>query len=415
MNIKMKTNVTKICEEANEYRKNGEYEKAFAKYEEALKIDAKNQKVYNALGHVFSDIEDYEQAVANFNKAIELNPKFAAAYLNRGRAYFEIGDIDKSLADLSKCLSIAPTFDVAYHIRGRIYSKLGRFGEAIEDFTTAIKTFQNGPIGKFMNVMPFLDSHNVMSYTARGQAYFSISEYEKALEDFNKCITLEPEESHNYYLRGATFDHLDEMKEAVTDLSKAIELNPDSGLYYNYRGNLYANSKKIELAIKDYKMALKFYDKEHDEDNIKECEETIKQMEIKQMELKELQSMYLDLLKEEGYKGKVDEDGDITFKYEGETYLIALYEKDPEFFRLHYGCHWGFKDDGDIIKGLRAVNTINRSRKLVQMHMDGENGLIFVDVEFFVKEPKDVVRYFSRSLGMIQEAIDAFIEEWEKE
>jgi hypothetical protein len=133
------------------------------------------------------------------------------------------------------------------------------------------------------------------------------------------------------------------------------------------------------------------------------------------MEKKELDNIYLNLLKEEGYKGEVDEDGDIRFKYEGETYWITPDEDDSEFFDLYFAGNWEFEDDGDKIKGLHAVNTVNRGKKLVKMHMDGENDLLFVHAGFFVQEPKDFIRYFSRSLGMIQGAINLFVEEMEKE
>ncbi|MDR2194430.1 MAG: YbjN domain-containing protein [Treponema sp.] len=133
------------------------------------------------------------------------------------------------------------------------------------------------------------------------------------------------------------------------------------------------------------------------------------------MEMKELQHMYLDLLKEEGYKGNIDEDGDITFKYEGETYWIIIDEEEPEFFELYYVGNWKFKDDDDIVKGLRAVNAINRSKRLIKMHMNEKNGSVGVDVELFVQEPKDFVSYLSRSLFIIQGAIDSFIEDMEKE
>ncbi|MDR2194429.1 MAG: YbjN domain-containing protein [Treponema sp.] len=132
------------------------------------------------------------------------------------------------------------------------------------------------------------------------------------------------------------------------------------------------------------------------------------------MEMKELQSMYLDLLKEEGYKGNIDEDGDIAFKYEGKTYWIIIDEEEPEFFALYYGSIWGFQDDGDILKGLRAANAINKNKRLIKMYIDEEEDSIGVDVELFVQEPKDFVSYLLRSLCMIQETIYSFSRDMEK-
>lgn len=44
----------------------------------------------------------------------------------------------------------------------------------------------------------------------------------------------------------------------------------------------------------------------------------------------------LEFLSEEGFKGKADEDGDISFKYEGATYLCIFDSDDPGFIRLAY-------------------------------------------------------------------------------
>jgi hypothetical protein len=132
------------------------------------------------------------------------------------------------------------------------------------------------------------------------------------------------------------------------------------------------------------------------------------------MEKKELQDIYLNALKEEGYKGEIEEDGDIGFKFEGERYWITPDEKDADFFDLYNIGKWDFKDDADKIKGLRALNEVNQTKKLVKIYMNDE-GCICTNVGFFVKETKDFILHFTRSLGMIQGAIDSFIEEMEKE
>ena len=132
------------------------------------------------------------------------------------------------------------------------------------------------------------------------------------------------------------------------------------------------------------------------------------------MTKKELQDLYLDGLRDEGYKGEVDDDGDVMFKYEGNKYWIDPDEDDPGIFNLNYYGNWDFNDDDDIIKGLRSLNIVNRVMKVVKMSMN-DKGLLCVNAGFFVQDPKNFTNHLTRSLGMIQTAISTFVEEMEKE
>ena len=131
------------------------------------------------------------------------------------------------------------------------------------------------------------------------------------------------------------------------------------------------------------------------------------------MEHKELQNIYLNSLKAEGYAGEAAEDGDISFKFEEEQYWITPDEDDLEFFDLYFLGSWDFKDEADKIKGLRTLNTVNQTIKLVKVQMN-DDGIICFSAGFFVNEPKEFVNYLSRSLSMIQSAVSSFVEEMEK-
>jgi lipoprotein NlpI len=59
-------------------------------------------------GHVFSYKGDFERAIADYNEAIRLNPKSSLAYFARGRSYLFAGSVDKALADLDQASAHAP-------------------------------------------------------------------------------------------------------------------------------------------------------------------------------------------------------------------------------------------------------------------------------------------------------------------
>jgi tetratricopeptide (TPR) repeat protein len=51
---------------------------------------------------------NYERAIADLNEAIRLDPKSAVAYNNRGSAYAFQGDIDRAIADFSASIRLEP-------------------------------------------------------------------------------------------------------------------------------------------------------------------------------------------------------------------------------------------------------------------------------------------------------------------
>lgn len=72
----------------------GQYEKAEAALDKAIKYDKNNFEAYYHRGCVKVNESKYKEAIADFEKAVELKPDYADAYFNLGRTYFMIGDED---------------------------------------------------------------------------------------------------------------------------------------------------------------------------------------------------------------------------------------------------------------------------------------------------------------------------------
>ena len=126
------------------------------------------------------------------------------------------------------------------------------------------------------------------------------------------------------------------------------------------------------------------------------------------MTKEELQHLYLDYLKEEGFKASVDEEGDIEFKFEGDKYILFVEEKDLEYFRIQSGYGFEFKTDEDKIKSLQVLNSVNYEYKLGKICVDIDEELVIVETGFFLVKPDDFKLFFKRCLGIIQGMISDF-------
>jgi protein O-mannosyl-transferase len=127
---------------------------------------------------------------------------------------------------------------LAHNGRGVAYYKLGQNQKAIEDYNEAIR------------LNPYDDA-----YHNRGTAYAKISLYQKAIEDYNEAIRLKPR-ADTYHNRGFIYYKLGQHKRAIEDFSHAILMKPDSVMDYNHRGNAYSELGQYQKAIEDYKKAI---------------------------------------------------------------------------------------------------------------------------------------------------------------
>ena len=63
----------------------------------------------------------------------------------------------------------------------------------------------------------------------------------------------------------------------------------------------------------------------------------------------------LDFLAEEGFRPKLDDDGDVYFKYEGSTYFVISGHGDATIFTLLLPYFWSLEDPADRARALEAA------------------------------------------------------------
>jgi tetratricopeptide (TPR) repeat protein len=86
------------------YFQNGDFDKAIAELNHAIKLKPDFEFAYVNRGEVYLSQKNYSNAVADFTEAININPKFARAFYNRFVAYFEKGDYEEAVSDHNKAL-----------------------------------------------------------------------------------------------------------------------------------------------------------------------------------------------------------------------------------------------------------------------------------------------------------------------
>ena len=102
------------------------------------------------------------------------------------------------------------------------------------------------------------DKNNTDYLLKRGEAKFLTGKGILAIQDFNKVVQIDSENSMAYAFRSAIYVDLKDYKGAISDCQKAIELDPNNELAYVRMGDAYFSQNPADYieAMKSYNYAI---------------------------------------------------------------------------------------------------------------------------------------------------------------
>ena len=164
-------------------------------------------------GSTNNALEELTQVIELPGTAVE---QVARALINRGFLLGQQGETDKELADYTRVIEQLPGAPVE-HVAKALFNRGATWGQkrdtdkALADYTAAIKA---DPKASFA----FLGRGVLLA--ARKRAY------DRAIEDFDKVLVLEPDNVNALIARGDAFSTLGEAGRAMIDLNRAVALAP---------------------------------------------------------------------------------------------------------------------------------------------------------------------------------------------
>jgi tetratricopeptide (TPR) repeat protein len=223
------------------------------------------------------------QAVENLDRAIELKPSYAEAYYERGTALLQLGELDDAIDDLEESVRLDDTKpDVVAQVGIARLQRATREADSrnadqeqiVGDFQRAIDA-----LGRYFELAPEpqpdrrrgeddegpeIQPEN--AYVFRAIAFIGLGDelgqddsyYQKAVEDCNRAIALEPENPLAYFERGVAERMMGSLDEALRSLTESIQLNPGNTEAYLRRGIVWFRQGDFRLALSDFESAIGF-------------------------------------------------------------------------------------------------------------------------------------------------------------
>lgn len=182
---------------------------------------------WNFCGQCHYELGQYEEALRHYESAVKKDNQNGNYFYNRALVKSKLDKLDDAIADYVKAIEYLTDNNYMYQAhfnKGVCLRRMGRLDDSIEELKKAVG----------------LKNDKASAHNNLGLSYFEKEEFEDALSEFTKAITLEP---HPFHLnnRGLALYHMGRLDDAKADYDKAIDKNPDDSLVYFNRGNVYLN------------------------------------------------------------------------------------------------------------------------------------------------------------------------------
>jgi tetratricopeptide (TPR) repeat protein len=109
-------------------------EKARKAYEQALALDVKCLAAYQAMAHLYIDMEDYDHAVAAYQKALQYHPQKAELWFDLGMLHSRRKDWSAALESLGRAVDLEPQNRQYINTLGFALARAGQYQVALACF-----------------------------------------------------------------------------------------------------------------------------------------------------------------------------------------------------------------------------------------------------------------------------------------
>ena len=223
------------------WKEQGDYEKALADLNEAIRLDPDRPAYFSNRGMVYDRLEEYDRAIGDYNEALRRDPTDAQTYSNRGRTYRAKKDYDQAVNDFNQAIRLDPQLADAYFHRGNAYKGRKAYSQAVRDYSEAIRLDPNWPD----------------PYFNRANARRANKEYDQAVDDYRQVIRLDREDADAFSNLAWLLATCPDTK--VRDGRKAVEYATKACDLTSWKASYFLSTLAAACAeIGDFEQAIKW-------------------------------------------------------------------------------------------------------------------------------------------------------------
>jgi tetratricopeptide (TPR) repeat protein len=160
----------------------------------------------------FHAIRRFEEAASDCSAALEFNENnFDARYLSC-ISLKAIGRIDHALLEATRLIDACPGYKEAVYTRATLRYMNTDWAGAVDDFST------------YLSRTDTPEDYRHTAYFFRGVSYHSLNAHDKALDDLNHALTLQPDNPTTLARRALVYSALGRPAQSAADLLRVNDL-----------------------------------------------------------------------------------------------------------------------------------------------------------------------------------------------
>jgi eukaryotic-like serine/threonine-protein kinase len=115
-----------------------DWQKAEQEFKRAIALDPNNAEALSFYSMFLGFEERFDEAIEQGGRALAIDPLSSVINMNVGWTYFSAGLFEKTLDQVGKMIEVEPDFYGCYWLRGAIYLSEGEYDNAINDLKKAV-------------------------------------------------------------------------------------------------------------------------------------------------------------------------------------------------------------------------------------------------------------------------------------
>jgi tetratricopeptide (TPR) repeat protein len=243
----------------------------------AADLSAQNSsdvQVHSTLGVLLASEKQYRAAELELEKANALQPETFEILYNLGQAYLRNREYPKAELTVGRALKLKPDSPETMSLMAQVYSEQSRAVDALDllakahklapDNTDIIFLLARVSMSQnyFEDAIPLLDSGLKLApqradlHAALGESLFMSGKTERAIEEFNTLVSLDPS-ARSYAFLGLSYRHLGRFHEAKKYFQLGLKQDPrnasclfNMGFIEERQGNNAAAEEFFQKALK---------------------------------------------------------------------------------------------------------------------------------------------------------------------
>jgi len=161
-----------------ELLRKGDIANAIPAFEDALRSDPSNPRLFKILGFLYFKLEKYSNSLEKYEQALKYAPADAEISYAMGLIYLRSQDYDRTVEMLKRAIELAPDLVKAHFALGEAYESLGRFEDAAFEYKKCASLNPN--LKEAQDRLRDLGGRLSYNYFSRGSYFYQQGDYEKA-------------------------------------------------------------------------------------------------------------------------------------------------------------------------------------------------------------------------------------------